>query len=269
VSDVRAKYVPPSVKQTAFNCPHCGALAKQYWFSMRAEPLSRKDATPTRVNAEAVAKETFADIEDPEQRERVKAWALEMATGRPFFRFERIQADVQVGNADISRCYHCNDIAIWIVDQMVWPRQGVAPLANPDMPDDIRRDYDEASTILDLSPRGAAALLRLAVQKLCKHLGEKGKNINEDIASLVAKGLDPRVQQALDVVRVVGNDAVHPGAMDLRDDRATAEHLFGLVNVIVERMISHPKHMDALYASLPASKLEEIERRNAKATATK
>ena len=87
----------------------------------------------------------------------------------------------------------------WVFDQTVWPRQGIAPLPNPDTPEDIRRDYEEASTILDLSPRGAAALLRLAVQKLCAHLGEKGKNINDDIAALVAKGLDPRVQQALDV----------------------------------------------------------------------
>ena len=151
---------------------------------------------------------------------------------------------------------------------MVWPVVGAAPLPNPDTPEDIRRDYEEARTILDLSPRGAAALLRLAVQKLCAHLGEKGKNINEDIASLVAKGLDPRVQQALDVVRVVGNDAVHPGAMDLRDDRATAERLFGLVNLIVERMISYPKHVETLYRSLPETKRDEIKKRNAQAAGT-
>jgi hypothetical protein len=182
----------------------------------------------------------------------------------------RFDADVrELKQATVARCYTCHEITIWLGDKLLWPSAGTASPPNPDMPGDIRRDYDEASTILDLSPRGAAALLRLAVQKLCVHLGEKGKNINEDIAALVAKGLDPRVQQALDVVRVIGNEAVHPGAMDLRDDRATAEHLFGLVNLIVERMISYPKHMDALYASLPASKLEEIERRNAKATQAK
>ncbi len=49
--------------------------------------------------------------------------------------------------------------------------------------EDIRRDYDEAAKVLALSPRGAAALLRLAIRKLCKELGEPGKNINEDIGS--------------------------------------------------------------------------------------
>ena len=62
---------------------------------------------------------------------------------------------------------------------------------------DVRRDYEEASAILDASPRGAAALLRLAIEKLCKELGENGRDLNADIASLVRKGLDPRVQKAL------------------------------------------------------------------------
>ena len=36
--------------------------------------------------------------------------------------------------------------------------------------------------------RGRDAHLRLAVQKLCKLLGEKGKDINQDIAKLIKKG---------------------------------------------------------------------------------
>lgn len=116
--------------------------------------------------------------------------------------------------------------------------------------------------ILDLSPRGAAALLRLGIQKLCQHLGETGENLYHDIAALVKKGLDVRVQRALDVVRVIGNNAVHPGHIDLRDDRATAEKLFGLVNLIAERMISQPKHVQELYESLPEGARKAIEKRD-------
>lgn len=132
------------------------------------------------------------------------------------------------------------------------------------MPADIRLDYDEASTIFDKSPRGAAALIRLAIQKLCKELGQPGENINRDIGELVKGGLNIRVQQALDAVRVIGNEAVHPGQIDLRDDKATAGALFKLLNLIVEKTISEPKHVAEVYASLPADKLRAIAKRDGK-----
>ena len=170
-----------------------------------------------------------------------------------------------VHNLSGSSCYNCKKLSIWIYDRLVFPQSGEAPQPNPDMPDDIRRDYDEASTILDQSPRGAAALIRLAIQKLCKELGQPGKNINDDIGALVKGGLDPRVQQALDAVRVIGNSAVHPGQIDLRDDRATAETLFKLLNLIVDKTISEPKHVAEVYASLPEGAVKAIEKRDGKA----
>jgi hypothetical protein len=103
----------------------------------------------------------------------------------------------------------------------------------------------------------------VAIQKLCKELGESGDNINDDIASLVRKGLDPRIQKAMDFLRVVGNNAVHPGQIDLRDDHSTAEALFGLVNLICEKMISEPKHVEELYQKLPEEVRKKIEKRDA------
>ncbi|MBY3067067.1 DUF4145 domain-containing protein [Rhizobium laguerreae] len=146
----------------------------------------------------------------------------------------------------------------------MFPELGEGPPPNADLPEDILRDYREASTILDLSPRGAAALMRLCIQKLCKHLGQPGENINADIKALVADGLDIRVQKALDAVRVIGNNAVHPGSMDLRDDRPTAESLFRLLNLIAEKTISEPKHVDEVYGLLPESARAAILARDGK-----
>lgn len=257
--DVRNKYVPPAIDQRAFNCPRCGALAKQFWYTAHAEPLKKDDTPFILVDTQ---EDTFDDIEDPARREALKEWARRIATGEPFLEGSRADVDNIVYNLSISSCFNCNGIAVWVHDRLLWPEQGRAVLPNPDLPDDVRRDYEEASTILDLSPRGAAALLRLSVQKLCIFLGGAGKKLDDDIKALVQKGLDVRVQKSLDVVRVIGNNAVHPGQIDLRDDRATAEKLFNLVNLIVEIMISQPKHIEAMYATLPEGARAAIEKRD-------
>jgi hypothetical protein len=102
------------------------------------------------------------------------------------------------------------------------------------------------------------------VQKLCAQLGEKGSSIDADIASLVKKGLSPVIQQALDSVRVIGNEQVHGGTMDLRDDERTALYLFDLVNLIADQMISQPMAVKALYEKLPPGKLDGIAQRDGK-----
>lgn len=263
MNDVRTRYVPASTALTAFNCPHCGALAKQFWFTVHADSIS-KDGTPLRLDADYVRELSLDHIEDQDEREKLKAWGAKVASGSPFIERRSRHIDYDLQNLSISKCYNCDEICVWVHDRLSWPVVGSAPIANVDLPPDVRVDYEEAGTLLQLSPRGAAALLRLAIQKLCKELGEKGRNIDDDIASLVKKGLDPRVQQALDVVRVVGNNAIHPGQIDLRDDRATAEKLFGLVNLIAEIMISQPKHVADMYAGLPQNALEAIKRRDGK-----
>jgi hypothetical protein len=76
---------------------------------------------------------------------------------------------------------------------MIVPSEAPVPPAHVDMPAVCKSDYDEARTIVAASPRAAAALLRLAVQKLMPLLGEAGRNINDDIGALVAKGLPVQV----------------------------------------------------------------------------
>jgi len=163
-----------------------------------------------------------------------------------------------------ATCVHCHRYSLWFNGIMVYPDfEGVQP-PNQDLREDIQADYQEAASILQKSPRGATALLRLVIQKLCKELGEEGKNINADIKSLVSKGLPAAVQKSLDVVRVIGNDAVHPGQIDLLDDIETAKALFKLVNLIAEKMITEPKEVEEIYNSLPEDKKQQIEERDGK-----
>ncbi len=203
-------------------------------------------------------------FEDEETRKTLAAWADRMGKGLPFLESLENSKYVRfdLHNLHLSECYNCKEIAVWQYDKLSYPTTGTAPEPNPDLPADLKRDYDEASAILDISPRGAAALIRLVIQKLCRHLGQPGENINADIKALVAGGLDPRVQKALDAVRVIGNHAVHPGQIDLRDDRATAESLFRLLNLVVEKMVSEPKHVEEVYTRLPEAAIRAIEKRD-------
>ena len=168
----------------------------------------------------------------------------------------------QIGGVTFAWCTHCNNESIWVGGKLIYPASTQAPPANQDLPEAILLDYEEASRIVGDSPRGAAALLRLCIQKLCKHLGESGKNINNDIASLVKKGLNPTIQKSLDVVRVIGNEAVHPGTLDLNDEPKTAIALFSLVNIISDAMITQPKMIESLYGSLPEEKRDQIDQRD-------
>lgn len=164
----------------------------------------------------------------------------------------------------IARCCNCGKKIIWIDNEYIYPNI-VAEEVNPDLPESVKQLYNEAGLIYNLSPRAACALLRLAIEKLCHELGETADKINDNIAALVKKGLSPKVQKALDLVRVVGNNAVHPGkiAFDV-DDITTAKSLMRLVNMIGQIMITDPKDIDNMYSQLPESTKKSIERRDGK-----
>ena len=211
----------PKLKESAYNCPLCGAYAKQHWF---IASKGTKDSSSSRI----------------------------LLNGTIY-------------NTNISQCDHCGEHSFWLGAKMIYPYSGTAPLPNPDLPDDIKDDYTEARNIIELSPRGAVALLRLAIQKLCVHLGESGKNINTDIGNLVTNGLPSKMQKALDSVRVVGNNAVHPGVIDLKDDIETARKLFAFVNIIADVMITQPNEIDKFYdETIPDNLKEAINKRDRK-----
>ncbi|MCY4445798.1 MAG: DUF4145 domain-containing protein, partial [Rhodobacteraceae bacterium] len=84
---------------------------------------------------------------------------------------------------------------------------------------------------------------------------------NEDISELVAKGMKTEIQMSLDIVRVMGNNAVHPGKINLSDDQDTALSLFKILNLITEELITQPKKVSETYNSLPEESRKAIEKR--------
>ncbi|WWU63698.1 DUF4145 domain-containing protein [Clostridium baratii] len=170
--------------------------------------------------------------------------------------------DNSFDTVSISTCQYCGKYHLWHNDRMIHPSNSPIPMPLEDMPEVVKELYIEAREVYIISFKSSCALLRLAVQHLCKELGEKGKNINEDIGNLVKKGLPEQIQMALDIVRVVGNNAVHPGTMDEEDTKEYAIRMFSLLNFIVEDRIIRPKEIEKLYNGLPYKALRGIENRD-------
>lgn len=155
---------------------------------------------------------------------------------------------------------------MWYQEKMIDPQVTMGEMPIAEMPEDIKQNMNEARSIMAQSPRGAAALLRLCLQNLCKKLLEdRSTNINADIALLVEEGLSPRIQKAMDGIRVTGNEAVHPGELDLRDDTDTSVFMCKLLNKICYELMVRPKEEDDFYKKLPESKKEGIVARDKKA----
>ena len=221
-------YEAPELDKNGFTCPHCNAFAAMNWAQL--SPYGNRLQSPFKI---AIC----------HRCQKPSAWHTREAVIR---------------NDEIGE--HTT-----IVGDMVYPDIQEAPLPNDDLPQDCINDYLEARSISNKSPRGAAALLRLCIQKLCVSLGGKGENINADISALVGKGLSIKVQQALDIVRVVGNNAVHPGEISVEDQAQTVTALFTLVNLIVDNQITEPKKVSELFETLPSGSKNAIERRDNKA----
>lgn len=182
----------------------------------------------------------------------------------------------------IAQCQACNQFSIWITNEipitysptltlnksdtsltLIFPNvtEGI-PKPNNDMPDDVKEIYIEAGEVLNISPRASAALSRLAIEKLVDHLNAQGKDLNTQIGNLVSKGMPIEIQQMLDSVRVIGNNAVHPGQIDIKDNKELALSLLNFINLIVDNRITQPKKILDIYNLLPESYRNSIERRD-------
>lgn len=257
------KTVAPSLGLDSYSCPHCGALAHQSWFKVGIALFDRGQK-PDLLDPADIDIAKIKKIEDP--RERKQAEDLAVRLSKNILTNAAVNYGLNCPNEMVNlahaRCHSCGGFTIWVNGLLNYPSSDIAFIPSDDMPPDVKKDFEEAAAIYQTSPRGAAALLRLALQRLMPHVGQKGKDLNGDIGKLVQTGLDPVIQQALDVVRVVGNNAVHPGQIDIDDNQEVAARLFDLVNIIVTMMITTKKKIGEMFEQLPPSAKAQIERRD-------
>jgi hypothetical protein len=166
-----------------------------------------------------------------------------------------------VEGAEWTICAACEKNSVWLQGKLVYPTSSVAPLPNEGMPDEFIGLYNEARDILGRSPSGSAALLRLLIEKLCRKLtGDNKESLDNLIYLLVEQSnLPEEIEQALHSVRIIGNNAVHPGEIDLNVEQDLALSMFELVNLIVEEAIVRKQRIKNLYSRLPARARQGVE----------
>ena len=163
-----------------------------------------------------------------------------------------------------SICSHCREWSIWVEESLVYPAQIMVEDPNDDMPDKVKKLYRESAQVLSISPRAAAALLRLGLQILLGVVGGDGKNINDDIKKIVALGVEPETQRALDILRVFGNSGAHPGEINLNENPDLVYKMYELMNIVTDRLITRKNQIDKLFGSLPEGVKDQIELRDSK-----
>lgn len=225
------KEISPKFMIDSFTCPHCEIASHQRWFHLCGEIRVPENNYPNSLYLDL-----FTD-------ERHHYDIIEEADIDPYI---------------VARCDHCFDISLWYVNKkiesgkvewigkFVYPDKSTAPQPNPDLNQKIRRIYNEARNILNKSPRAACALLRLALEELCKNLGATDNNLPDgqkrlrDRIKYLAgeKGLDNKIKEAFENVRLAGNEALHTGEINLSDKKENANLLFEMINIIADDLIT-------------------------------
>lgn len=214
---------PPAFQASSFTCPHCSALTQQTWHTLSA--YADNDGTELSPNlALAVC---FAC-------DKQTLWQM---------------------------THHITPTGSWASSgNLIWPQALGGPPPAEDLPDEVRGIYEEARAVVNASPRSASALLRLALEGVLEGLFPDAGNLNATIGAASAAGLPRQIIQAMDVLRFNGNAAIHEVSRE--DTPETAEALFKILNLVVERLITEPKQIAEMHASLPPGVLAQIEKRD-------
>jgi hypothetical protein len=161
---------------------------------------------------------------------------------------------VKLLNLHVSRCYNCKgqygSATDWCFPSGETNRQRLFEAEFEEVEEHVEEDgedeevsevFEEAAAILNKFPRGAAALTHVCIQNMIPLLEQTGKNLDENISSLVRKGLEVEIQQAMDVLQVVRKSPSQTTEVDLKEENETAKNfLTSLRQILKRRMLKKP-----------------------------
>ncbi len=122
----------------------------------------------------------------------------------------------------IGVCNYCGKPVLVHGDgDTVYPQPLPQP-TNGDVPEQIRRDLDEAKMCFAVSAwRAVAVMARRAMQSAAIEKGATQDKLRDQIANLATQGkITTDLKELADVVRWVGNDAAHPSGQEVTSEDA-------------------------------------------------
>lgn len=227
----------PEFGDRSFMCPHCGVYS-QMTFSdaddIKKTAAHLENILFTMLKNSPKPLDECADEQDCAscnfRKDSINAYVKDIK--------DYLESTFKVG---ICKCECCGDVSVWSDKKLVYPLRANVPPANKYLSDEITKIYNEAASVAILSPISAAALLRLALQKLFVELEVFKNSINETIITLHKKAkIDDNLKELLDNIRFSGNNAVHVGCITLEDDDGTILYFFEAFNRICEILVEQP-----------------------------
>lgn len=171
-----------------------------------------------------------------------------------------------------EKCPNCNRVSITLRSassseepfSFAYPPKGALSL--PDyVPLQIRSDYMEAVSIVDLSPKAAATLARRCLQGMIHDFWDiKGKNLNAEITALKEK-VPASQWKAIDGLRKVGNIGAHMEKdveLIIDVDPNEAKKLLKLIELLIEKWYVARHDEEALFAEITEMATEKEEDRH-------
>lgn len=168
----------------------------------------------------------------------------------------RVQANIFNANSAhqfkdhifVAFCHSCHRPNIWTDEKMVYPPAKGHISPNEDMPEEAKKTFKEAESILYLSPRASCMLMRLCLEQVLESLEIKGDRLYDKIQNVAPE--DSSLYIFLEACRLAGNDYVHNGKVSSLgcDETATniSDALATFVNEIIEQLISRPKRAEEI-----------------------
>lgn len=244
----------PAFSEGVFRCPSCGVVAQQTWFAAGAAQVIGGQPDDDYMSEYTRYQKILAGNPQAIFNQK-RAAEVGLASS------ERLQGS-RITNLTLAQCASCRAFSIWKSYKLLYPT-GLARKPHPNLPSECSQDFEEAVAVASISARAGAALLRAAMEKLLLRLTGKD-DPNEAIRILVRQGLAEEIQQAMDVVRVTGNKALHGYEIAADAEQAADfEALADLLDEIVEDRIARPARQRALFDRLPDKERDKIGKRDA------